>query len=255
MASSYTPTMAGAEVFGHFEVAPFSGSKAAPKSGPIAAAQYQREVVNNAACMVGVIVLLAVFQFTPKNKLSDFAARKLTHLSMGTLLLFMEPNGHPYLKIFVVAVAAGAVLSCVFKPLRFAQKYDKGIILFNVLVAVWALLDLPFAPLAPMFYADPCAAIVGTTVESRKWYKNKTIAGSAAVFVVTLLTAFTVDYAWHRLAIAALCTLLEALGGDYDNLLMSIPVIGYFLIFQYSSGEETAFGGLSFRGGWSSEAR
>lgn len=93
MATPYTPTMAGAEVFGHFEVAPFSGSKEAPKSGPIAAAQYQREVVNNAACMVGVIVLLAVFQFTPKNKLSDFSARKLTHMSMGTLLLLMEPNG------------------------------------------------------------------------------------------------------------------------------------------------------------------
>lgn len=75
------------------------------------------------------------------------------------------------------------------------------------------------------------------------------------MFLVTLLTAFTVDNVWHRLAIAALCTLLEALGGDFDNLLMSIPVIAYFLIFQYRSGEDPVFGGLSFRGGWSSEGR
>ncbi|CBZ50396.1 hypothetical protein NCLIV_008650 [Neospora caninum Liverpool] len=227
MSPPYVPSVAGAELFGHIEVAPAPSS--GTKAGPIAAEEYQRELINNVGCMIAVIVALAVFQFTPKRKLSDFSARKLTHISMGTLLLLLKTEG------------------------KFAKKRDKGVILFNAIVAVWAVFDLPFSALAPMFYADPCGAIVGTLVESPKWKGDKTVAGSAAVFVVTLLAAYSVECIWHRVVLAVLCTILEAVGGDYDNMLMSAPVIAYYFLFQHQQhAVNDAWGGLSIRGGFSS---
>nr|CEL65004.1 TPA: phosphatidate cytidylyltransferase [Neospora caninum Liverpool] len=251
MSPPYVPSVAGAELFGHIEVAPAPSS--GTKAGPIAAEEYQRELINNVGCMIAVIVALAVFQFTPKRKLSDFSARKLTHISMGTLLLLLKTEGHSYVKIFIIIVAVCAILSSLYKPLRFAKKRDKGVILFNAIVAVWAVFDLPFSALAPMFYADPCGAIVGTLVESPKWKGDKTVAGSAAVFVVTLLAAYSVECIWHRVVLAVLCTILEAVGGDYDNMLMSAPVIAYYFLFQHQQhAVNDAWGGLSIRGGFSS---
>ncbi|RQX68582.1 phosphatidate cytidylyltransferase [Toxoplasma gondii CAST] len=252
MPPPYLPSLAGAELFGHLEVAPISSGAA--KAGPVAAEEYRRDVINNVGCMVAVLVALAIFQFTPKAKLSDFCARKLTHVTMGTLLLLLKPEGHSYVKIFIIAVAVSAILSSIYKPFRFAKKHDKGVILFNAIVGVWTLFDLPCSALAPMFYADPCGAIVGTMVESPKWKGNKTIAGSAAVFVVTLLSAYSVDNIWHRIALAALCTILEAVGGDYDNVLMSFPVIAYYFLFQHQrQAANDIWGGLSMRGGFSSQ--
>ncbi|PFH32646.1 phosphatidate cytidylyltransferase [Besnoitia besnoiti] len=248
------PSVAGAEFFGHLEAAPIKGGVF--KAGPIAAEEYQRDVVNNVSCMIAVVVALAVFQFTPKHKLSDFAARKLTHVSMGTLLLLLKQEGklrHLYVKLFILLVATLSILSSLFKPFRFAKQNDRGVILFNVLVGLWTLFDLPLATLAPMFYADPSGAVVGRLVESRKWIGEKTVAGSAAVFVVTFLSAYTVTCLWHRLVLAALCTILEATGGDCDNLLMSLPVIAYFFVFQKDSevSDNDIFGGISIRGGLS----
>ena len=54
------------------------------------------------------------------------------------------------------------------------------------------------------------------------------MCGSAAVFALTYLTTFYPCGAAHRVAVASLAALAEAVGGDYDNLaLAAVVVLGW----------------------------
>lgn len=54
------------------------------------------------------------------------------------------------------------------------------------------------------------------------------MAGSLAVFVACFLSAFRVEGFVCRVGMAAGCAILEAMGGDLDNLVMNIPVFAYY---------------------------
>ena len=54
------------------------------------------------------------------------------------------------------------------------------------------------------------------------------VAGSLAVFVGCLLASFRVESLVARIGLCGGCTILEAIGGDLDNLVMNIPVFAYY---------------------------
>ncbi|KAL8447757.1 hypothetical protein Emag_004218 [Eimeria magna] len=174
--------------------------------------------------------LLYVFEYN--RRLSPFAARKLTHLSMGALILalMLPPSRRQsvLLQLIVGFVAGAAILLCFVRPFRFGAYRDKGIIIFNLLVLFFLFFDLDFGYLAPAFLADPMGAIVGKAIRSPKWIGEKTVCGSLAVFVMCFLSAFRVEGFLARLLLAGGCTFLEAVGGDADNLLMNLPVFAYY---------------------------
>ncbi|OEH80537.1 phosphatidate cytidylyltransferase [Cyclospora cayetanensis] len=174
--------------------------------------------------------LLYLFEF--ESRIPPFAARKLTHLSMGCLILslFLRESSRNsiFAQLGVGAIATGAILLCFIRPFRFGQYRDKGIISFNLLVLAFLILGLDFGFLAPAFIADPLGAIVGRNVSSAKWIGEKTVAGSLAVLLGCLMALFRVETLVTRVSLAFLCTLLEAIGGELDNLVMNIPVFAYY---------------------------
>ena len=104
--------------------------------------------------------------------------------------------------------------------------------MYLLLVSVWFYLQLPSSLLAPLFFADPAGAIVGKACSRNfpqynpKWYGDKTIAGSAAVFLLTFISITFPCSVLARLRIAATAAVAEGIGGDFDNLAIAIVVLG-----------------------------
>ncbi|KAL8425584.1 hypothetical protein Efla_004419 [Eimeria flavescens] len=167
------------------------------------------------SCGLIVVICCLLYEFEFDRRFSPFAARKLTHLTMGVLILaLMLPESRRHsgpLQLIVGFVALSAILLCFIRPFRFGVYGDKGIIIFNALVLLFLLFDLDFGFLAPAFLADPMGAIVGRALRSPKWIGEKTIYGSVAVFSASFLSAFRVQGTVTRLGLAAGCALLEAL--------------------------------------------
>ena len=57
-----------------------------------------------------------------------------------------------------------------------------------------------------------------------RWYQEKTVAGSLAVFTITHATIGYSVTSSQRLLLAALATVGEALGGEFDNLVLAAVV-------------------------------
>eukprot|EP00914_Ancora_sagittata_P014135 GHVO01027624.1.p1 GENE.GHVO01027624.1~~GHVO01027624.1.p1 ORF type:complete len:153 (-),score=12.85 GHVO01027624.1:167-625(-) len=138
-------------------------------------------------------------------------------------------------RIFIAAFAAGVILKVWFgEPFRYAERGDIGITVFGVIVILWCILKAPYSALAPTFFADPLGALVGRWADTRTWYKNKTIAGSLAVFTAAALSLilFT-NVLWRDVfGVSIAITLCEALGGRYDNLVMSFPLFAYYIFVK-----------------------
>ena len=91
---------------------------------------------------------------------------------------------------------------------------------------------MPATILAPLFFADPAGAVVGKacskTLGQRynpRWYQQKTILGTAAVFTLTYATITFPCTTLARLRIAAFAAAAEGVGGDYDNLALAAVVL------------------------------
>ena len=57
------------------------------------------------------------------------------------------------------------------------------------------------------------------------WFQKKTVCGTLAVFVFTYATITFEASDWARRAIAASAAVVEAIGGDYDNLAIAVVVL------------------------------
>mmetsp|Transcript_8326 Transcript_8326/g.8235 ORF Transcript_8326/g.8235 Transcript_8326/m.8235 type:complete len:169 (+) Transcript_8326:3-509(+) len=119
---------------------------------------------------------------------------------------------------------------------RFGTYGDVGITVYLVVLGVWYYMELPIVVLAPIFFADPAGAVVGRWV-SRKapqfnppWMGTKTVFGSAAVLVVTFLTLHSPVGALPRLFVALVTALMEAIGGQYDNLFITAVVVSAWML-------------------------
>ena len=92
-------------------------------------------------------------------------------------------------------------------------------------------MQLPVHILAPMFFADPAGAIVGKAASrlvpriNSRWWGEKTVCGSAAVYALTFATILYPCTLSQRAAIACAAALAEAVGGAYDNLALAAVVL------------------------------
>merc|ERR1719401_3004524 len=95
------------------------------------------------------------------------------------------------------------------RPFRFGKSRDIGMTVYLLVAMLWFWLELPILVLAPMFFADPAGAIVGKWLSGLKdkgvinpvWWRGggttKTVGGSAAVLVITVVGARAVLNAWE----------------------------------------------------------
>lgn len=183
---------------------------------------------------------------SPRSCISDFHARKLTHAGVGLLLLQLDSRD-PLSRYFVYAMGVGAMLITwelvpKIKPFRFQRPRDVGMTVYMIVAMFWFFQELPIRVLAPMFFADPMGAVVGKYLSSRKmwnpvWYRQKgtqkTLFGSGAVLFFTVISFAPPATLAERLAIAVVCVLAEALGGEYDNLLLVLSVVGSRMLLNY----------------------
>lgn len=194
---------------------------------------------TNQLALIFVMIITFFFEFYPK--ISPFVARKGTHMSSGIMVLFITHT--PAMTMFILAWAVFVVTQA-WSPIRkwrFAHKKgDIGITFFGVIISVWALFQWDYKHLIPIFFCDPLAAIVGKSINSPRWYQNKTIAGTAACFVTCLLVlpfTFQTITIPQQIVLSAILALAEAISGDYDNVIMAIPIVAFGII----SGENKLF--------------
>lgn len=197
------------------------------------------------------VVLLLILECSPKL-MSDFAARKICHSCSGLLFLTLDSRsaagrGAMYLIGISSILMTWELTDLVgIKPFRFGSTRDVGITVYLVLVMLWFFAELPPAALAPMFFADPAGAVIGKCLTrnfpkyNKAWYEKKTIGGSAAVLIFTVLTLklfYPPMPLPHMLMLSLAAPIAEAIGGAYDNLLLAAVVIGgYYLLEGTSNG-------------------
>jgi len=129
---------------------------------------------------------------------------------------------------------------------RFARPNDVGMTAYMCVVMLWFYAGLPISVVRPMFFADPAGAVVGKYLSGLKdkgfqnpiWWRTKStqksVGGSAAVFVFTVLTLTAPATLWQRIIVGILAMLAEAIGGAFDNLLLAMCVIGARISINYS---------------------
>lgn len=138
-------------------------------------------------------------------------------------------------RVFVWSIAVSSIaMTWQLTPIpcfRFAKPRDVGVTAYLCLVSAWYYFRLPPPILAPVFFADPAGAIVGKVFAKLLgslnpcWYKNKTVAGSAAVLACTYMTIRFPCTEFQAACISLLAMIAEALGGDYDNLALASVVL------------------------------
>ncbi|CAD2098484.1 conserved Plasmodium protein, unknown function [Plasmodium vinckei lentum] len=194
-----------------------------------------------------IVVVVTILDVCPQ--IPKFYARKLTHMICGILILIFDivvnerwnqsqslsKNGtayNEYSVYFIYFVAVVSILRCFFYPFRFGEYRDKGIIIYNMIVPLFFFFKLPLYVLTPIFFADPIAAIAGRHFPKSKIYKNKTLHGTLACFLVSLISLFYVKNYIHALILSVTLTLLELYGGSLDNFFMCFPIMIYMTFFN-----------------------
>jgi dolichol kinase len=187
--------------------------------------------------LIGVQTCLLIFlQLGDKVLPSTFAARKICHAGSGFLMLYLDSK-HFIARWYVYAVVVFSIsmtwrlLPKFIPQFRFGDEYDFGITAYLLIVGAWFYLQLPVRVLSPLFFADPAGAVVGKFCSKRfpkcnpKWYENKTVAGTLAVFIFAFHSLVVPTYGSQAL-VAALCSAAEALGGKtFDNVVIAAVVI------------------------------
>ncbi|VWU53161.1 conserved membrane protein, unknown function, partial [Hepatocystis sp. ex Piliocolobus tephrosceles] len=126
------------------------------------------------------------------EKIPVFYARKLTHMVCGVFILVFDFSlrkelstlnsndavqkvaTRHYYCLYIYLISLAAILRCFFYPFRFGKLRDKGIIIYNIIVSLFFLFNIPLYTLTPIFFADPMAAIVGIHFPKYTIYQKKT---------------------------------------------------------------------------------
>jgi len=188
--------------------------------------------------MVFESILLSLLLFGPRY-LSAFASRKICHAFSGACMIMIGSElaiGRYF--VYAVTVLSLAMTWQIVHGLPsiwFGSPRDPGITIYLLLVASWFYFELPVTVLAPVFFADPAGAVVGRYMSKNyskynpRWIGQKTVFGSVAVFLTTGLTGHSPAIS-ERLALATAATFGEAIGGSFDNLLIAVAVITFYLL-------------------------
>jgi dolichol kinase len=144
--------------------------------------------------------------------------RKLIHISTGLLYSLVNPP------VEIVVPLALFVLALIArwhpKVAQMKGKFDIGITGYCISLVIISSLKIPPSYMLPLFLSDPIGFLVGYSVPSPSWYRQKTILGSLGVLLSCYLVTwnFTPMNSLHCCVLSLAVTLVEALGAEYDNL-------------------------------------
>jgi len=180
------------------------------------------------------ILILAFCEFGP---LSNFGARKLCHSFSGFMMLHLNPHDS-LARWFVYCVAFSSLLMVweigVNYRFRYAKVRDVGISVYLIIVVIFFYNQIPLEIIKPVFFADPLGALVGRYLTEQgytnpRWVGEKTVGGSCAVFVSTMVTLAFGSW-WEKFGLALVVAVAEGLSKDFDNLFIAAIVIGGHMV-------------------------
>ncbi|CAD7961987.1 unnamed protein product [Amoebophrya sp. A25] len=177
--------------------------------------------------------------FLPAHTHHNQSTRTLAFTASGLMMLFLDP-ADPLARYFVYAVVVSSLmmvweLGAPFK-FRYAQTRDVGITVYLIIVAIFFYLQTPLSIIRPVFFADPCGAVVGKWLSARirnpAWIGKKTVGGTLAVFTAGYFSlAFGSPI--ERLFIAAVIAFAEGMSAAYDNLFIAaVVLVSYFALVE-----------------------
>lgn len=193
-----------------------------------------------------------LFPFSDARNVTNFISRKLMHVCSGYMMLHLDEDD-PLARYFVYAVCAsslGMVWGLIPYSLRFAERRDVGITVYLLLVGAFFYLRWPVDVLMPVFFADPAGAVCGKLLNyygiwNPKWFGEKTIGGSIAVFAVC---KGTLQYGTYdqQMFISALVCLVEGFSLKFDNFFVAVVVVGtwYYHLLEPESRHKMVFNSL-----------
>ena len=117
---------------------------------------------------------------------------------------------------------------------RYSKARDIGISIYLVIVVIFFYTQVPLHIIQPVFYADPLGAIIGKGLTKFNFYNpiwigKKTVGGTAAVFIASLLT-LTYGTLLEKVVIALLSAIVEGISLEYDNLMITAVVLSGYKI-------------------------
>ena len=185
--------------------------------------------------MASIGLWVVFLAYASAGFISNFHSRKMCHAGCGLGMMFLDSTRLDC-RLFVWSVAASSIAMTwnlsPLKPFRFARPKDVGITVYLTLVSSWFFWQLPPSILAPLFFADPAGAVVGKAATrylgpmyNPRWYGQKTVLGTVAGVAFTYASITFEASGWARRAIAASAAVVEALGGEYDNLAIGVVVL------------------------------
>jgi len=181
------------------------------------------------------VILLSICEFAP---ISPFLARKLCHVGSGIMMLQLDPSDY-LARWFVYAVAISSLMmvwEVIPFQFRYSRSKDIGISMYLVIVVIFFYTQMPLHIIQPVFYADPMGAIVGKALTklipsfNPQWIGKKTVGGTLAVFITSIIT-LTYGTLFQKILIGAVSALVEAISLDYDNIMIAAVVIAGYKIF------------------------
>lgn len=198
------------------------------------------------------VLLLGVCEFW--TDLSPFVARKLVHSFSGLMMLYLDPVDW-LARYFVYAVVVSSLMmvwevGAPFK-FRYSNSRDVGITVYLIIVGLFYYTQTSLWIIKPVFFADPCGAIVGKWLTKNKYYNpkwngEKTVGGTIAVFIAAFLS---ISYGGmlERLVLAVIVAVAEGLSKDYDNLLIAAVVMVYYMLIGQKSGGISGGGSADYK--------
>ena len=110
---------------------------------------------------------------------------------------------------------------------RFSRPRDVGITVYLLIVGAFFYGELSLTIITPVFFADPCGAIVGQFLSKHtknpRWIGEKTIGGTFSVFFATTLS-LSYGTLPQKILVSGIVAIAEGLSKDYDNLFITLVV-------------------------------
>jgi len=188
-----------------------------------------------------IVFEVAVLLFCEFGPVSLFLARKTCHAVSGVMMLHLD-MGDPLARYFVYCVAVSSLMMVwqigTTYNFRFSSTRDVGITVYLLIVSTFFFTQTPLEIINPVFLADPLGALVGKSltksgVPNPRWCGSKTMGGSFAVFLASLLTLSFGSWSF-RAALSLVIALVEGVTLKFDNLFITGTVlVGYIMQLSF----------------------
>jgi sterol desaturase/sphingolipid hydroxylase (fatty acid hydroxylase superfamily) len=170
---------------------------------------------------------------------SKTIGRKCMHIGMGCCVLYFESVMDINEYKLLLPVVGITMSSVTLLPLYNFIKYKDANILtyiMAVIVTLWS--DIPLVYIAPMFFSDPMASLVGKSMSKLNFnmqlINSKSLAGSLTAAVVSIILLYPL-YGNISILYGIVLAYIELVVLYNDNLYIWLTLVFYYLIKDYES--------------------